>query len=114
MGGSERLYLHLSHATLPEKDVQLVVQPDEFGAFQVDLPMLERSRWVVLVEGEKRDWRLARHVELAGPAPGDAAGRPAAARPTTSRHVSFPRRRESMLNLHSPRRMDSRLRGNDG
>ena len=58
-GGSERLYLHLSHATLPEKDVQLVVQPDEFGAFQVDLPMLERSRWVVLVEGEKRDWRLA-------------------------------------------------------
>ncbi|ELX11626.1 putative FixH family protein [Janthinobacterium sp. HH01] len=58
-GRSERLFVHLSHATLPEKDIQLVVQPDEFGAFQINLPMLERSRWVVLVEGEKRDWRLA-------------------------------------------------------
>jgi hypothetical protein len=58
-GGTERLFVHLSHATLPEKDIRLVVQPDEFGMFQINLPMLERSRWVVLVEGEKRDWRLA-------------------------------------------------------
>ncbi|MFS2136700.1 FixH family protein [Duganella sp. Dugasp56] len=58
-GRTERLFVHLSHATLPEKDIKLVVQPDEFGAFQINLPMLERSRWVVLVEGEKRDWRLA-------------------------------------------------------
>jgi hypothetical protein len=58
-GRTERLFVHLSHATLPEKDIRLVVQPDEFGMFQVNLPMLERSRWVVLVEGEKRDWRLA-------------------------------------------------------
>ncbi len=58
-GRMERLFVHLSHATLPEKDIRLVVQPDEFGMFQVNLPMLERSRWVVLVEGEKRDWRLA-------------------------------------------------------
>ncbi len=58
-GQTERLFVHLSHATLPEKDIQLVVQPDEFGAFQISLPMLERSRWVVLIEGEKRDWRLA-------------------------------------------------------
>ncbi|WP_175000953.1 FixH family protein [Duganella vulcania] len=58
-GKAERLFVHLSHATLPEKDIQLVVQPDEFGAFQINLPMLERSRWVVLVEGERRDWRLA-------------------------------------------------------
>jgi hypothetical protein len=56
---TERLFVHLSHATLPEKDIRLVVQPDEFGMFQINLPMLERSRWVVLVEGEKRDWRLA-------------------------------------------------------
>lgn len=58
-GKMERLFVRLSHATLPAKDIQLVVQPDEFGAFQINLPMLERSRWVVLVEGEKRDWRLA-------------------------------------------------------
>ena len=58
-GKTERLFVRLSHATLPAKDIQLVVEPDEFGAFQINLPMLERSRWVVVVEGEKRDWRLA-------------------------------------------------------
>lgn len=58
-GQTERLFVRLSHATLPAKDIQLVVQPDEFGSFQINLPMLERSRWMVLVEGEKRDWRLA-------------------------------------------------------
>ena len=55
----KQLYLRLSHATLPDKDIRLVVQPDGFGRFQINLPMLERSRWVVLVEGDKRDWRLA-------------------------------------------------------
>lgn len=54
-----KLYLRLSHATLPDKDIQLVVQPDVYGRFQINLPMLERSRWVVLVEGDQRDWRLA-------------------------------------------------------
>ena len=60
-GGSDnkQLFLRLSHATLPEKDIQLMVQPDAFGRFHINLPMLERSRWVVLVEGDKRDWRLA-------------------------------------------------------
>ncbi|MYM29332.1 cytochrome oxidase assembly protein [Duganella sp. CY15W] len=53
------LMLHLSHATLPEKDIRMVLVPDENGAFSVALPMLERSRWIVLVEGPKRDWRLA-------------------------------------------------------
>ncbi|MYM41454.1 FixH family protein [Duganella qianjiadongensis] len=55
----EKLFVHLSHATLPEKDINLVVQPDANGAFELNLPMLEQSRWVVLVEGEQRDWRLA-------------------------------------------------------
>ncbi|PHV09162.1 cytochrome oxidase assembly protein [Janthinobacterium sp. BJB412] len=54
-----RLLLQLSHATQPEKDVQLAIQPDADGVFRVPLPMLERSRWVVQVESEKRDWRLA-------------------------------------------------------
>ena len=56
---AKQLFLRLSHATLPDKDIQVVVQPDAFGRFQINLPMLERSRWVVLVEGEQRDWRLA-------------------------------------------------------
>jgi hypothetical protein len=55
----ERVLLHLSHATLPERDVVLILTPDAAGAFRVNLPMLERSRWTVLLEGEKRDWRLA-------------------------------------------------------
>lgn len=55
----EKLFVHLAHATLPEKDINLVVQPDAHGGFELNLPMLEQSRWVVLVEGEQRDWRLA-------------------------------------------------------
>jgi hypothetical protein len=53
------LMLHLSHATQPEKDLKLMLVPDAEGNFSVALPMLERSRWVVLVEGGKREWRLA-------------------------------------------------------
>ena len=58
-GKAGRLFLRLSHATLPAKDIQLVVELDPSGSFRINLPMLERSRWVVLVEGEQRDWRLA-------------------------------------------------------
>jgi hypothetical protein len=53
------LLLHLSHATLPEKDIKLMLVPDQNGAFSAELPLLERSRWIVLVEGPKREWRLA-------------------------------------------------------
>lgn len=53
------LMLHLSHATQPEKDIKLILVPDADGRFTAKLPLLERSRWVVLVEGQKRDWRLA-------------------------------------------------------
>jgi len=58
-GDTGPLLLHLSHATLPEKDIKLLVKPDAGGAFRVDMPMLERSRWIVLVESARRDWRLA-------------------------------------------------------
>ncbi len=51
--------LHLAHATQPEKDLKLDVQPDGAGRFSVALPLLERARWRVVVEGDKRDWRLA-------------------------------------------------------
>ncbi len=58
-GMTEPMRLRLSHATLPDKDIEATLQPDTAGRFEVPLAMLERSRWVVLVEGEKRDWRLA-------------------------------------------------------
>lgn len=50
--------VRLIHATIPEKDVVLLVQPDPSGKFSVALPMLEMGRWQVLVENQKRDWRL--------------------------------------------------------
>jgi hypothetical protein len=54
----ETLTVRLSHATQPEHDLVLLARPDESGNFSVSLPMLERSRWQVVVEGERRDWRL--------------------------------------------------------
>ncbi len=55
---SSALSLHLVHATQPEKDIHLELHTDGAGAFQTALPMLERTRWLVLVENEQRDWRL--------------------------------------------------------
>ena len=52
------LQVHLAHATQPGKDLRLLVRPDAAGNFAVPLPALERSRWTVLVEDEKRSWRL--------------------------------------------------------
>ena len=52
------LMLHLAHATQPEKDIRLLLRPGADGSFAVPLPALERSRWVVLVEDDKRAWRL--------------------------------------------------------
>ncbi|QBE63840.1 FixH family protein [Pseudoduganella lutea] len=52
------LQVHLAHATQPEKDLRLLVRPDDKGDFAVSLPLLERSRWTVLVEDDKRTWRL--------------------------------------------------------
>jgi hypothetical protein len=52
------LLLHLAHATQPGKDLRVLLRPDATGSFAVPLPMLERSRWVVLVEDERRTWRL--------------------------------------------------------
>ena len=53
-----KLTLKLVHSTQPDKDMVLELRPDGQGKFSVDLPMLERARWQVLVEGEQRDWRL--------------------------------------------------------
>jgi len=69
------LLLHLAHATQPSKDLRLLLRPDATGRFAAPLPLLERSRWVVLVEDERRTWRLEgqwqwpalREVTLAAP-----------------------------------------------
>jgi hypothetical protein len=50
--------LRLAHATQPAKDIVLAVHPAPDGAFGAALPMLERTRWQVLVESGQRDWRL--------------------------------------------------------
>ena len=55
---SGALLLHLAHATQPEKDIKLEVSTDAAGKFSVALPMLERTRWQVLIENAQRDWRL--------------------------------------------------------
>jgi uncharacterized protein len=52
------IVIHLVHSTQPEKDIRLQVQPDDEGRFAVGLPLLDIARWQVLVEGERRDWRL--------------------------------------------------------
>jgi len=54
----ETLSVRLQHATQPNRDMVLMARPDAAGNFSVALPMLERSRWQVLVEGKQRDWRL--------------------------------------------------------
>ena len=50
--------LHLAHATQPDKDIRLLLRPAADGSFSIGLPMLERSRWVVLVEDDQKTWRL--------------------------------------------------------
>ena len=59
-GAGETLMLHLAHATMPQKDIRLAAVPDAQGAFSVGLPMLVHSRYQVLIENAKREWRLER------------------------------------------------------
>jgi hypothetical protein len=49
----------LAHPTQPHKDRTLLVVPDAQGHFVAALPDLERTHWQVVVEGARRDWRLA-------------------------------------------------------
>lgn len=60
-GGPHRapFRIHLAHSTQPAKDQVLSVVPDAEGRFALALPALEHSRWQVVVEGARRDWRLA-------------------------------------------------------
>lgn len=47
------------HATDPKKDRILRAQLDRQGGFTLRLPLLERSRWSIVVEDQQHTWRLA-------------------------------------------------------
>lgn len=57
--------VHMAHPTLPERDLVLKVAPAIDGSFSVPLPALEKTHWQLTIEGEKRDWRLARSWDWA-------------------------------------------------
>lgn len=54
------LHIYLAHPTQPGKDIKLLVQPDAAGRFAAPLGALEPTHWQVVVEGARREWRLAR------------------------------------------------------
>jgi len=54
--GSVRL--QLVHSTQPEKDLHLQADLNRKGEFSVTLPILEKARWQVLIENDRREWRL--------------------------------------------------------
>lgn len=60
------LVLRLAHATQPAKDVRLELRPAPDGVFGASLPMLERTRWQVLIEGEDKSGGAARAWRLEG------------------------------------------------
>ncbi|MBC7415566.1 MAG: FixH family protein [Herminiimonas sp.] len=51
--------VHLVHSTQPEKDIVLTLAPDAAGRLTGSLPMLEQTRWRVLIENPAREWRMA-------------------------------------------------------
>ncbi len=55
-----KIKISLMHPTLPEKDIKLETKTGSDGVFSVELPMLERARWQVLVESNSHEWRLMR------------------------------------------------------
>jgi hypothetical protein len=54
------LHIYLAHPTQPGKDLQLLARPDSDGRFSVQLANLEATHWQVVVEGARREWRVAR------------------------------------------------------
>lgn len=56
---SSTLRVHLVHLTQPEKGIVQTLAPDTAGNLTASLPMLEQTRWRVLIENPARDWRLA-------------------------------------------------------
>ena len=52
-------HIRLAHPTQPGKDLVLEALPDAQGSFSAALPVLEPTHWQVVLEGARRDWRLA-------------------------------------------------------
>jgi hypothetical protein len=52
--------LRFAHPTLPQRDIMLMVKPDDDGRFTAALPALEATHWQVVAEGALRDWKLGR------------------------------------------------------
>ena len=50
--------ISLAHATIPAKDISVLVTPDAQGQFAVAMPGLEQGRWQVSIEASGREWRL--------------------------------------------------------
>ena len=53
-------FIRLAHPTQPHKDLVLEAVPDAQGRFAAPLAAFEATHWQVVVEGARRDWRLAR------------------------------------------------------
>lgn len=54
------LHIYLAHPTQPGKDLQMLARPGSDGRFSLPLAHLEATHWQVVVEGARREWRLAR------------------------------------------------------
>lgn len=54
------LRIHLAHPTQPGKDRVIEAQPGEDGSVVIPVPALGMTHWQVVLEGEGREWRLAR------------------------------------------------------
>ncbi|MBV8632972.1 MAG: FixH family protein [Burkholderiaceae bacterium] len=48
----------LAHATDPNKDIVLRVEPDVTGHFEIGMPGFEASLWKVTIENATHQWRL--------------------------------------------------------
>lgn len=55
---ANNLFIKLIHPTQLAKDIKLVAQVDQDSTFSVGLPRLDKARWQVIVENDRRDWRL--------------------------------------------------------
>jgi hypothetical protein len=51
--------LKLIHSTRPEKDIVLPLVANAEGNVSASLPMLDMARWQVVLEDQKRSWRVS-------------------------------------------------------
>lgn len=54
------LQLHFIHPTQPAADKHIVLHTDAAGDFTAPFPMLQKTRWKILLEDQEKQWRLTR------------------------------------------------------